>query len=190
MRGVTNSLAALLSILIVSTSMSASACDLSCWLRQTHSDCHAVNSAGVDKDDTTMSMPSGMDMGMGMGSGHSESMTGPAMSGTQPGHSMLMLPQMGMATERFESASEPGTGRGAMPDYSKGISSCAHEPCSQAWASASPPAGDHSQPKSPRPIAISISAPVNLRVAFCSIRVGTHPPGILASDRLVTTLRI
>src|ERR1017187_2050718 len=102
MRGVTSALAALLALLIVSTSVSASACDLSCWLRQTHSDCHAVNSAIAGKDDTAMSMPPGMDTGMDMGSDHNESTTGPAMTATRLGHSMLMFPQMGMATDRFE----------------------------------------------------------------------------------------
>ena len=180
MRGVANSLAALLSILIVSTSMSASACDLSCGLRQTHSDCHAASSATTDKDD--VAMPSGMDMG----SDQNESATGPGMSAVPPAHSMLMVPEM--TTEQFDT--KPETGRSAMPGHSKTGSSCARETCSQISVSASPPSGDHPQPNSPHRIAISISTPVNLRIAFYSTRVGSPPALILASDRLVTTLRI
>src|ERR1700740_2932262 len=61
MRRVGSSLAALLlSLLTVSASVSASACDLSCWLNQAHSDCHTET-----KDGATMSMSPDMHMGSG-----------------------------------------------------------------------------------------------------------------------------
>ena len=184
MRILTASLAALLSVLIVSTSVSASACDLSCWLRQAHSDCHSAASASPGNSAT----PEGMDMSMDMGSGDSKSMT--AMTAIQSGHSMLMFPEMGMATQGFEQASKAETNRSGMPDHSKSISSCAHETCSQTWSATSPPTGDHSHFIALYQAAIGILIPVNLHVASYSIGVGAHPPGILAPDSLVTALRI
>jgi hypothetical protein len=185
MRGITSSLAGLLSLLLVSTPVSAWACDLSCSSHQAHSDCHT--SATTSKDDAAMSMPPGMDMG----SDHSESSMGPdtAMSAV-PGHSMSMSPQQEMATQRFEEATRPEMKTRAMHDHSKSVSSCTHETCSQVSASASPPGADHPQPNFLHRVAISISSPANLWITFHWIRPGTLPPELLTVDRLVTTLRI
>src|ERR1022692_116325 len=143
MRSITTSLAALLSLLLVSAPVSAWACDVSCSSHQAHSDCHA--SATTSKDDTAMSMPPGMDMG----SDQSESPTGTdTVMGAAPGHSMSMSPQQEMATRRLERATNPATRTGTMHDHSKDMSSCTHETCSQLSTSASPPGADHSQPNS------------------------------------------
>src|ERR1700676_3464800 len=126
MRSITTSLAALLSLLLISAPVSAWACDVSCSSHQAHSDCHA--SATTSKDDTAMSMPSGMDMG----SDQSESPTGSDMvMGAVPGHSMSMSPQQEMATRRFEQATKPATRTGTMHNHSTGMSSCTHETASQ-----------------------------------------------------------
>lgn len=162
MRRITSSLAALLSLLVVSTWVSASACDLSCWLRQAHSDCHIASSA---TSDTAMSMPAEMDMGsMDMGSDPSASTTGTGVSLTGvPVHPMSTSPQ---------------------------AETCAHETCSQVLASASSPSADHSRHNSLSWIAIDIAIPVNLLTGFHPIRPGTPPPKTLAIDPLVTSLRI
>jgi hypothetical protein len=47
MRRVTSSLGALLSLLVVATSVSAWTCDLTWGPRQAHSDCHIVGSAAA-----------------------------------------------------------------------------------------------------------------------------------------------
>jgi hypothetical protein len=183
----TRSFVALLSLLVISTSVSASACDLSCWLHQIHSDCHHGSSAANSKDDMAMSMPPDMDMG----SDHSGSSMGPdTVVSATPAPSMSMSPQIEMAAERFDHATKPDMRASAMHDPSKSMSSCAHETCTQIWTSASPSPGDHSQPGSLHRIAINISTPVTVPVAFYCVRVGYPPPRILASERLVTTLRI
>ena len=179
MRSITTSLAALLSLLLISTPVSAWACDLSCSSHEARSDCHS--SATASKGDTAMSMPPGMDMG----SDQTESSMGPT-----PGHSMPMSPQQEMATQRLEQLSKLEMRRDATHDHSKSVSSCTHETCSQISASASPPGADHSQPNSLHQIAINISSSVNLGIIFHSIRLGTPPSKHLTAYRLVTTLRI
>jgi len=186
-RGITTSLAALLSLLLVSAPVSSWACDVSCSSHQAHSDCHA--SATTSKDDMAMSMP--MPPGMDMGSDQSKSPMGSdTVMGAVPGHIMSMSPQQEMAPRRFEGAAKPATRTGTMHDHSKGMSSCAHETCSQLSISASPPGADHSQPNSPHRLAVSLSSPENLLVSFHWVRLGTPPPKLLAADRLITTLRI
>jgi hypothetical protein len=185
MRGILSSLAAVLSLLMVSTSVSASACDLSCWLRQTHSDCHTVGPAAASKDD--MPMPAGADMD----SGPAESSMAPdsTVSAT-PAHSMPMAPQQEMAAERFVHGTRPDMRTSAMPEHSRSVSSCTHETCSQISASASPPGADHAQLDSLHWMAVSISSPVNLLTGFHWIHLGTPPPTLLSADRLITALRI
>jgi hypothetical protein len=187
---ITSSLAVLLSLLMVSTSASASACDLSCWFYQEHSDCHTAGSAPEDQE-SAMSAPSNMDMGpgMNMGAAGSERMMAPDQpANAKPDHSMS--PKMDMTTRRFEQATKPELSTSAMPDHSMTLSSCTHETCSQISASASPPNADHSQPNSLYWIATDISNPGNLWTGFHSIRPGPPPPKILAVPHLTTTLRI
>ena len=183
MGSITGSLAALLSVLMVSTSVSGSACDLSCWLHQAHYDCGTVGSAAI-ANETAMSMSSDMDMGPD----HSESMGPDTSMNTALGHSMS--PQMDIATERFEHATKPETRTTARANHSKALSSCTHEPCSRASTSASPPGGDHFRLNSLHWVRICILGPANLRIGFHWIGLGTHPPELLAADRLTATLRI
>jgi len=182
----TSLLAVLLSLLMVSTSVSASACDLSCWLHQAHFDCHTASSS-TTLEETPMSMSPDMDMS----SNHSESMIQPdAGMNAIPGHSMPMSPELRMATERFESATKPELRTSALHNHSKAVSSCTHETCSQISASVSPPQADRCQPNSLHWVAINVSSPVNLWIDLHWIRPGTSPPKLLATHRLVTTLRI
>ena len=218
MRGVKSSFVALLlSLLMVSTSVSASACDLSCWLYQAHSDCLTVGSVTADKDGPAMSMPSDMDMrpdeserlvgapmgedatalsmsmppDMDMGPDESNSMaSSDANLNARPGQTLAMPPQLEGVTESFGRAAKAEMGTRTMVNHSGTLSSCMHEPCSQTSMFVSPPAGDHSQPSSLHWMPASISNPVNLWPAFHWIRPGTPPPKILAVDHLTTTLRI
>lgn len=184
MHRVTCSLAALVSIFLVSTSVSASACDLSCWLHQAHSHCHSVGSAPTGKDDMSMS---DMDMGPSHMEGSTDSDT---LMRAVPGHSMAMSPQQEMVAERLVHATKPDLRTSGMPGHSKSMSSCTHEACSQISVSSSPPRPDHSQPNSLRWITLSITSPVNLRTGFHCIGPGTPPPKTLAAAILTTTLRI
>lgn len=181
MRRIVSSLAALaMSIFMISTSVSASACDLSCWLHRSHSDCHAARS--VSKDDMAMSMPSDMDMRPD----RSDGMTVSKANVTTLSHRMFIA-EIQMVTDN---AVNPQTGRTDMPDHSKTVSSCAHEPCSQVWASVSPRSGENPLLISLHLMPVSIFNPVSLGIDSHSIRVETHPPNLPAFDRLATTLRI
>lgn len=161
MRGITASFATILSLLMVSAPVSASVCDLSCWLRQTHSDCHAAGPASHDKDDA-MSMPDGMAPGMDMG------------------------PGMSMSMSTVDRQSAPATGQ---PEP-KNLTSCAHEACGQISVSASPPNRDCAASNSLHRVAISASISVHFLTGFLLTGPGTPPPKIPAVDRIATTLRI
>ena len=218
MRGVrTSSAALLLSLFMVSTSVSASTCDLSCWLHQAHSDCSTVGAATTNLDSAAMSMPSGM----GMPQGEGESMAGPQLGeedttasmsmapdmdmGTDDGermassranlfaslrHSVVMPPQLEGMTESFIRAGKAAMGSRAVLNHSGTLSSCLHEPCSQTSMSASPPTSDHSQPSSLHWMPTSVSNPVNIWSAFRCINPESPPAIVLAVDHLTTLLRI
>lgn len=187
MHRATRSLAALLSLLIVSTPVSAWACDLSCSFQQVHSDCHDANSVTTSKDNRAMTMSPDMDMGPDQSEGTVGSDAG---MNAKPGHSMSMSPRLEMATKRHEHVMTPEMGTSAVHDHSKSVSSCTHDTCSQVSASASPPGAVHSQPNSLHRMAASIWSPVNLLVDFHWVRLGAPPPKLLTADHLITTLRI
>ena len=217
MRGVRSFLVALLTLLMVSTSVSASACDLSCWLHQAHSDCSTVGAATANIDSAAMSMPSDMDMRQGegermagpysgeenatgsmsmapdmdMGTDHSERM---ASSGVNLfaslSHSVVMPPQLEGMTESFIRVAKAEVGTRAVLNHSGTLSSCLHEPCSQTSMSVFPPTADHSQPSSLHWMPTSISNPVNIWSAFRRINPESPPAIILAVDHLTTPLRI
>ena len=218
MRSTTSSLATLLSVLMVSTSASASVCDLTCWLHQAHSDCHGVSSVTKSEEGTAVSMSSDMDMSSeesepmitaprteadamtddsmsmppdtDMGPDHSESMGRPVtMRNAILRHPMAMSVQREGVTERFASTMKVA-GTRATRNHSSKLSSCRHEPCSQASISASPPTGDHPQPASLLWIPTGISNTVNLWTGSHWMHPETSPPEILAVIRLTTTLRI
>jgi hypothetical protein len=192
-------MAALISIFFVFTSISASACDLSCWLRQGQDDCHS--GASMSGEDAGTAMTSAMPMAMG--SRQMQHMMAPdARAGTPldslinvsfeigtPRRLMPMSPQMEMAVQRIIELSKPGTSSTALPGHSRDLSSCAHEACSQIWASASPPGARHAQPD------FLYHGPIRLAIATVlwtrsdSIKTGSPPPELRA-EHLVTSLRI
>jgi hypothetical protein len=208
MRRITNSLAVPLSLLIVASSVSASSCDLACWLRRAHSDCHRGGSAATVKK---TAMSGDMDMGSGhggsviapdanmnpmpghsmssdIGLGRSQSISTPqGRLNARPDRAMSMSPQMEMAPEQFVTAPQPETRR---TDHSTPLSPCTHELCSQVSASTSPPSGSQSQWNSLHWIATVILSPLNLGTSFQWIKLGIPPPKLLAADRLTTILRI
>jgi hypothetical protein len=213
MRRVASSLAALLlSLLTVLASVSASACDLSCWLNQGHSDCHTETTdgaamsmssdmhtrsgeservagpqMGADLTTYSISMPPGMDMG----SDNSENMAGADTNlNARPGHPMAMPAQLAGLTETSVRAAKGEMGARVMLNHSGTLSPCMHEPCSQTSMSVSPPMGDHSQTSSLHLVPTGISNPGNIWTTFHWIRPGTPPPKILAVAHLTTTLRI
>lgn len=177
-----------MSPIMIPTAVSASACDLSCLLHETHSDCHEVRSA-TSGEDGTMSMPPGMDMD----SEHGESMMSVDSSvSATPSHAMPIhfhARTEGM-TERSEHPMKIGAETTSTPDHLNGISFCAHGLCAQLSTSESPPPGHLCQNNSLHPVPIPISGPVDLWIGFYSASRGTGTPKILLSDCLLTTLRI
>jgi hypothetical protein len=208
MRRITNSLAVLLSLLTVASSVSASSCDLTCWLRRAHSDCHRLGSAATVKKtamsgdmdmgsghgesmtapDTNMSPMPSHSMSSGIGLGRSQSMSAPQERlNARPDRAMSMSPQMEMVPERFVSATQRETRRA---DHRKALSPCTHELCSQVSASTSPPSGSQSQYNSLHSTATISLSPLNLGTSFRWIKLGIAPPELLATDCLTTILRI
>jgi hypothetical protein len=197
MRWLTGSLAALLSLLMVTTSVSASVCDLSCWLRRAHSDCHGASSA---TNDNAMAMAMPMDMGAGthdsaeMGEPDTATVTTPGNFVSMTDRMRMSMPMFAQAqkvTGRFEYAAKAEAGSDSMPGHSKTISSCSHEPCAQIWGSASPPPGaDRLRVNSRHFTTMSVSRPASVSMSFQQICIKASPPELLAIQPLVTSLRI
>ena len=195
MRPITSSFVALLSILMISSSASASVCDLSCWLRQAYSDCHSVPRAASDEKRAT-SVPSDMDMGpmdmaagMNMGSNGDQGVMDPRLADAKPHHSVASQADVATESVRDIAASRSTTAAGR--PHSKTSSPCAHQTCSQISASGSPP-----RPSQLYPVFFQwiMQAPVLSAVAcwrdLHRIGPGTAPPEILPAERLATILRI
>src|SRR2546427_6173775 len=146
MRKIATSLPVLLSLLLVCTPLSASACDLSCWLHQTASDCHSASSA-TEADQRMMPASSAMDMS-------SEAETNSHVTQSRAGldHSVnasthhSMSTQMDMVRGSLQVIKKSDVSSSATFDHSKTLSPCSHETCSQASASASPPRPGGDQP--------------------------------------------
>lgn len=214
----TSSLAAFLSMLMVSTSASASVCDLSCWLRQAHSDCHSGGPTTSRDAGMPMSSMMAMDMsanenpqmpvadatpstapkdstpmppGMDMRPGRSDNpMAADAGMHATPGRLMSMSPRPEMAAERFQRALKSGMRTNTMHHHPGNLSSCTHETCSQISASVSPPRVEHAQPSFLHSAPISPSNPVDLWADSQLIRPGIPPLEVLPAEGLATILRI
>ena len=212
-------LAALLSVLMISSSVSASACDLACWLHQANSDCHDGGSPTPEVE-ADMSMSLGMvmhmdrdksqrmegtpvrtgrapedsiamsaDMDMGADGGDSSEALDTTINATT-GYLVLMSPQPDIATERLVRGARPGMEKRAIPDHSRTVSSCTHETCNQISASTSPPNAPHSQHDALNIVASSASSLLNLWTDSDWIRPGPTPPENATMDQLATILRI
>jgi hypothetical protein len=203
---------------MVSTSASATACDLSCWLRQAQSDCHAgglaasmgtnmpvspimamyMSSSGNPQMQAQHANAStaphdsmSMSVDMDMGRAHTDvSMAADTKMDATPSHLMSMSPRPKMLTERLMSAPNPGMESNGIPGHSGRLSSCTHEMCSQISASTSPPRVDRVQSNFLHGVSIHIASPVKLGTDLQWIRLGPPPPEILSAERLSTILRI
>jgi len=189
MRRITACMAALISLLFVFTSTSASACDLSCWLRQDHDDCHSsVSMSGDPMSSEETGAAMAPTMSMAMGSGQMQHMMAPGEIGT--GHRLTpMSPQSEIAVERFIELSIPGMSSTALPDHSRDPSPCAHETCSQTSASASPPGAGHLRLDFAHHAPVRFSMTTILWTRSDGIKTGSPPPERHA-EPLATNLRI
>jgi hypothetical protein len=180
---------ALLSILMVFTPVSVSACDLSCWLRQTSSDCHSTSSDAEDGLRMT-SRSSAMDMSadMEMSSDGAQSKAGPHES-AQDATGHLMSAQMDMIRSARQVISKAEVSGGTGFDQSRALSPCSHETCSQATTSVSPPSARQSQSVNLYCAVMDVSSAANLLTTSHRIARGSPPPINHPAD-LLPTLRI
>lgn len=185
-------MAALISFLFVFTSISASACDLSCWLRQGQGDCHSGVPMPGEETGTAMTS-STMPMAMGMRFHQMRHMMAPDEMGVDhrwtPHRLTPMSPHAGMAVERFIELLKPGMSSTALPDHSRDLSPCAHETCNQIWALASPPGSGHAQPDFLHRAPIRLSIATILWTRGDGIKIGPSPAELHA-ELLATNLRI
>lgn len=197
MLAIKRSVAAFLSLLVILWPASAFACDLSCSLRTTHSQCHvaSANSEGHGGP-RSMDMGSSMDMGpMNMDSARKVD-AGPkraaeqrhAVDGVKPGHSMQS--QVVILTEQFENAPVLESSNASRRIPAK-RSSCDQNACGQIFSTARAPGAVRSLMGSSRAAVISISNTVVMHSEI-DRRVPQVPPsqdGSLLSD-FATILRI
>jgi hypothetical protein len=199
MRRITACMAALISVLFVSTSVSVSACDLSCWLRQSQADCHS--GVSMSYAENGMSMAASMAMPMGTGpDGMHQMMASDAGAGTLPDSSASleigmdhrltpMASQPEMAAERFIELAKPGMSSTALPDHSSNLSSCTRETCSEISVAASPPRAGNAQPDFLRHALVRSSVATILWARGNWIKAGS-PPLELQTEHLATILRL
>lgn len=149
----------MLSVLLVSTSLSVSACDLSCWLDQRRSDCHSTGPATKESMDAASAMEMSAEMEM-----DSQAKQGQKTLSVRANSHMrhVMSAQMEMTRREPQVISQSKLSGNAAFAHSGTPSACNHETCNQAEASSSPPR--RSQGRSPdlHRAVIRASIPANL----------------------------
>jgi hypothetical protein len=187
MRTVARLLPILFSLLLTFAPLSASACDLSCWLERNAPDCHQLGPA-TENAQGAMSGASDMDMSSGADATRSK-----AQSVAVPDHAVSatthhsMSTQMDMRRGSIQIVQE--SDGSARLDRSNALSPCGHGTCAQAATSSSPPSGGHAQLAHLQFVAVHA---LNLAKPLTSTRQSapeTSPPVSLLLD-LLPTLRI
>jgi hypothetical protein len=189
MRKIVKPVAALVAIFMVFAPLSASACDLSCWLNQTRSDCHSARSAAVENQGTMSGHPD-MDMrsGAGMGSRVIQSDPNPDYGVSASAHH-AMAAQMDLVRGSLQGLGKSGTSPSVGLDDSKTISPCSHETCRQASVSASPPSAGRANSAHLQCFEIHASNPADFLASYHRITSGMAPPATFAAN-LLPALRI
>jgi hypothetical protein len=180
MRTITRLLPASLAVFVVLAPVSASACDLSCWLNLAQSDCHSAGSAA---DETHGMMPehSNMDMDSVAGSHPIQSNENPRHALTGVAHHSMPV-RMGMVRSSLQAAGESGANSSAAPR-------CTQETCSLESGSASPPSSRRFQPPYLHCVVIHVSNPALFSKSFYPKGSSTAPPISLAAS-VLSILRI
>ena len=181
---IARAMTALLSVFMVFAPLSASACDLSCWLNQANSDCHSAGQFG-EGSQSLMSAPAMMDM-----SAEGEMSSQGAQNNADYNFSATAhhskTEQMHLAPRPVEVARTDASSTSRF-DPSKKLSRCSHESCSQA--SASPPRVRGHLPAYLQHVAVDSLNPANFLTNPYRRALGTSPPLTPAADLLIT-LRI
>ena len=188
MRTVARLLPILFSLLLAFAPLSASACDLSCWLERNAPDCHQLGSA-AENAHGAMSGASDMDMS-------SEAETGATNAKTSavPDHAVnagvhhSMPTQMDMHRGSLQIMQKSDASSSFRLDQSNMVSPCGHGTCAQAATSSSPPSAGHAQPTHLQFVAVHA---LNFAKPLTTTRLApeTSPPASLLAD-LLPPLRI
>ena len=187
MRTVARLLAILFSLLLTFAPLSASACDLSCWLERNAPDCHQLGPA-AENGHGAMSGASDMDM-----SSEAENGATNAKTSAVPDHAVnavvhhSMSTQMNMRRGSVQIVQE--SDGSARLDDSNTVSPCGHGTCAQAATSSSPPNAGHAQPAQIQFVALSALDPATLLTTTRQAALEAPPPVSLLVD-LLPTLRI
>jgi hypothetical protein len=145
MRTVARLLPILFSLLLTFAPLSASACDLSCWLERNAPDCHSLGSA-AENAHGAMSGASDMDMSSGadtrLANAHDIAASDHAVNAVVH-HSMPT--QMNMRRGSLQAMQKSDASSSARFDDSNTLSPCVHGTCAQSATSSSPPSAGHAQ---------------------------------------------
>ncbi len=187
MRTVARLLPILFSLLLALAPLSASACDLSCWLERNAPDCHSLGSA-AENAHGAMSGASDMDM-----SSEADTRLANARNIAAPGHAVNAVVHHSMSTQmnmrRGSVQIVQKSDGSARFDHSNTLSPCGHGTCTQAATSSSPPSAGHAQPAHLQLVAISALNPAKPLTASSRAALETSAPASLLLD-LLLTLRI
>ena len=178
----------LLSLLLAFAPLSASACDLSCWLQRNAPDCHWLGSPGENSAGTT-SDASDMDMSSGAETGTTNAQT--SAGSDHPVNAVVhhsMPAQMDMARRSIQIIQKSAAGSIARFDDSNTVSPCGHGTCAQAAMSSSPPSAGHARSANLQFVAADALNPITL-LTTTRLAPETAPPLSFLAD-LLPTLRI
>jgi hypothetical protein len=179
MRTIASPLATLLSLLMATTWLAASTCDLSCWLNAAHPDCPIAGSPSTPKAVAVTSTPAGTSMTPHHCGSTIASRTSNA-SGHSAASSTAMPTLLGRDSRRPESPSGPWT-----------LSSCTQEGCSERPAFTFSSKADKSQTASSHSTEIRFPNSLNPRPTSRSGRLASPPAEVSAAAcSPLTTLRI
>jgi hypothetical protein len=179
-------LPAMLSVLIVPTSVSVSACDLSCWLHQASPECHSASPGTEDRMTASSMMEMSAEMEMGS---HAVRIQQPLEGRASSATRHLMFAQMKMTRRAPQVISKTEVRAGATFDHSKALSPCSHEMCSQDATSSSPPGTSQSCSPDLHLAVICVSTPANPLTRSNPVAPGAAPPIHHPAD-LLSPLRI
>ena len=176
----------MLSVLMVPTSVSVSACDLSCWLNQASSECHSASPRAEDRMTVSSMMEMSAEMEMDSHAARiQQRLEGRASSITRH----LMFAHMEMTRHAPEVLSKTQVSAGARFDHSKVLSPCSHEMCSQNATSSSPPGTGQSRSPGLHWAKIRVSIPANPLASSTRMLRGA-PPLIHHPANFLSALRI
>jgi len=187
MQTVARLLPILFSLLLTFAPLSASACDLSCWLERNAPDCHSLGSA-AENAHGAMSEASNMDMSTGadarVAHAHNIAPLDHAVNAFAR-HSMPTQMDMHRDSRQMVQKSDGS----ARLDRSNSLSPCGHAICTQAATSSSPLSAGHAQFAHLQLVAASALNPARPLTTSTRAAAETSPPVSLPLD-LFLILRI